>query len=65
MKNLASDPEAAESLAQIFRRLFDLLDRGSVSYLQGTLQVQLPSAQAQEIADLAKSLGINITLRDR
>lgn len=65
MKNLASDPAAAENLAQLFRRLFDLLDRGSISYLQGTLQVQLPSDQAQDVADLARSLGINITIRDR
>jgi hypothetical protein len=65
MKNLVSDPTATDNLAQLFRRLFDLLDRGSISYLQGTLQVQLPSAQAQEIAELAKSMGINITIRDR
>jgi uncharacterized protein DUF499 len=65
MKNLVSEPTATDSLAQLFRRLFDLLDRGSVSYLQGTLQVQLPAAQAQEIAELAKSMGIAITIRDR
>lgn len=65
MKNLVSEPQAADSLAQLFRRLFDLLDRGSISYLQGTFQVQLPSTQAQEIAELAKSMGIAITIRDR
>jgi len=65
MKNLVSEPSATDNLAQLFRRLFDLLDRGSVSYLQGTLQVQLPAAQAQEIAELAKSMGIAITIRDR
>jgi hypothetical protein len=65
MKNLASEPNATDNLAQLFRRLFDLLDRGSISYLQGTLQVQLPSAQAQEIAELARSMGIAITIRDR
>jgi hypothetical protein len=65
MKNLVSEPNATDNLAQLFRRLFDLLDRGSISYLQGTLQVQLPSAQAQEIAELAKSMGIAITIRDR
>lgn len=65
MKNLASDPDAADNLAQLFRRLFDLLDRRSISYLQATLQARLPSDQAQEIAELAKSLGININLRDR
>ena len=65
MKNLVGEPDATDNLAQLFRRLFDLLDRGSISYLQGTLQVQLPSAQAQEIAELAKSMGIAITIRDR
>jgi len=65
MKNLVSEPEATDNLAQLFRRLFDLLDRRSISYLQATMQVQLPSAQAQEIAELAKSMGIGITIRDR
>ena len=65
MKNLVSEPEATDNLAQLFRRLFDLLDRRSISYLQATMQVQLPSAQAQEIAELAKSMGIAITIRDR
>ena len=65
MKNLVSEPEATDNLAQLFRRLFDLLDRRSISYLQATMQVQLPSAQAQEISELAKSMGIAITIRDR
>jgi hypothetical protein len=65
MKNLVSEPEATDNLAQLFRRLFDLLDRRSISYLQATMQVQLPSAQAQEIAELARSMGIAITIRDR
>ena len=65
MKNLVSEPEVTDNLAQLFRRLFDLLDRRSISYLQGTMQVQLPAAQAQEIAELAKSMGIAITIRDR
>lgn len=65
MKNLANEPGSADKLAQLFRRLFDLLDRGSISYLQATLQAQLPADQAQEIEDLAKALGIPITMRDR
>ena len=65
MKNLVSDPDAADNLAQLFRRLFDLLDRRDISYLQATLQVQLPPEQADEIAELARSLGFPATIRDR
>ncbi|GAA2406051.1 DUF499 domain-containing protein [Actinomadura vinacea] len=64
MKNFASDPDAADRLALIFRRLFDSLDRGVMSYLSLSLQAQLPPEQAQEIAHLAEELGIRATLRD-
>ncbi|MFE9103382.1 DUF499 domain-containing protein [Actinomadura geliboluensis] len=64
MKNIASDPDAAERLAQIFRRLFDTLDRGAISYLSLSIQAQLPPEQAQEIAHLVQELGIMPTLRD-
>lgn len=64
MKNLVSEPDAADKLAQLFRRLFDILDRGSVTYLSATLQAHLPAPQAKEIAELAQSLGINVTIRD-
>jgi hypothetical protein len=63
--NLTTDPDVSAKLAQLFRRLFDVLDRGSASYLQATLQIHLPSAQAQELVQLAESLGIKITIRDR
>jgi hypothetical protein len=64
MKNLASEPAAADKLAQMFRRLYDILDRGSVTYLSVTLQASLPASQAQEFAELAQSLGVNVTIRD-
>jgi hypothetical protein len=65
MKNLASDPDAGDGLAQIFRRLFDALDRGSVSYLQLSIHAQLPPEQAKDIVVLAEKLGIRVVLRDR
>ncbi|MEU0565186.1 DUF499 domain-containing protein [Nonomuraea sp. NPDC005983] len=65
MKNLASAPDAADRLAQIFRRLFDALDRGNMSYLSLTIQAQLPSEQAREIGLLAEELGIKVNIRNR
>lgn len=65
MKNLTSDPDAGDGLAQIFRRLFDALDRGSVSYLQLSIHAQLPPEHAKDIVALAEKLGIRVVLRDR
>ncbi|MEU2774012.1 DUF499 domain-containing protein [Streptomyces sp. NPDC007162] len=65
MKNLVSEPESADKLAQLFRKLFDLLDRGAISYLSSTLQVTMPSEQASEVKELAQSLGISVSIRDR
>jgi len=65
MKNLVSEPAAADKLAQVFRRLYDFLDRGSVTYLSATLQASMPALQAQEFAELAQNLGVNVTIRDQ
>lgn len=65
MKNLISEPDSADKLAQLFRKLFDLLDRGVISYLSSTLQVTMPSEQASEVRELAQSLGIAVSIRDR
>jgi hypothetical protein len=65
MKNLASEPDTAEPVADLFRRLYDVLDRGSVTYISATLQADMPAEQATEIAILARSLGINVTIREK
>jgi hypothetical protein len=65
MRNLATDPEASDQLAQLFRQLYDVLDRHDVKYLQTTLQVQLSAGQADEFAGLARESGLNPIVRDR
>ncbi|WP_157574125.1 DUF499 domain-containing protein [Nocardia jejuensis] len=65
MKNLANDPSSTDLLAQVFRRLFDLIDREAITFLQGTMQLHLPSDQAGDLATLIRELGIAVNVRDK
>jgi hypothetical protein len=62
--NLYEAGEKAEGLATLFRLLYTAIDEHKASYAQGTLQLVLDSDTAQKIADHAKSLGLNVTIRD-
>jgi len=62
--NLYDDAEKAEGVANLFRLLYTALDEHRVSYAQGTLQFVLDADTAQKIADHAKTLGLNVTIRD-
>lgn len=64
MKNLTTDPDASELLAQVFRRLFDALDRRSMSYVQFTIQAHMPPEQVEEIRHLVGELGIPVNVRN-
>lgn len=62
--NLYDAGEKAEGLANLFRLLYTALDEHKASYAQGTLQFVLDADTAQKIADHAKALGLNVTIRD-
>jgi hypothetical protein len=56
--------EKAEGLAKLFRLLSTALTEHKVSYGQGTLQFVLDAETAQGIADHARTLGLNVNVRD-
>ena len=63
--SLLDNPEKTEGLARLFRALYTLFDERRVSFAQGTIQLVLDSESAQKIAEQAKALGLNVTVRDQ
>src|SRR5439155_21536279 len=63
--SLLDNPEKTEGLARLFRALYTLFDERRVSFAQGTIQLVLDAESAEKIADEAKALGLNVTVRDQ
>ncbi len=63
--SLFGDPDKSEGLANLFRLLYTVFDEQKVSYTQGTLQFVLETEAAEKIADQARTLGLNVTIRDQ
>jgi hypothetical protein len=63
--NLFGDPDKSQGLANLFRLLYTVFDEQKVSYAQGTLQLVLEPAAAEKIAEQARALGLNVTIRDQ
>jgi Protein of unknown function (DUF499) len=63
--SLFGDPDKSEGLANLFRSLYTVFDEQKVSYTQGTLQFVLETAAAEKIAEQARALGLNVTIRDQ
>ena len=63
--SLFGDPDKSEGLANLFRLLYTVFDEQTVSYAQGTLQLVLETAAAEKIAEQARALGLNVTMRDQ
>ena len=63
--NLFGDPEKSEGLANLFRLLYTVFDEQKVSYAQGTLQLVVEPSAAEKIAEQARALGLNVTIRDQ
>jgi hypothetical protein len=63
--NLLEDGDKAEALANLFRLLYTILDERKASYAQGTLQFVLDAQSADRIAEHARALGLNVTIREQ
>jgi hypothetical protein len=63
--NLLQDSDKAENLAHLFRFLYTVLDERKASYAQGTLQFVLDAHSADKIAELARALGLTVTIREQ
>lgn len=62
--NLLNQPAASEDLTAVFRTLYQLLDVGDVSYLQGTINLVANADAAESLREKAAEAGLNITIRD-
>ena len=62
--SLLAGSDNADGFAALFRALYVALDDRKVSYLQGTLNVVVDSAVAEEVAALLSDLGLTASVRD-
>ncbi|MGC4857203.1 hypothetical protein ACLQ24_28510 [Micromonospora sp. DT4] len=63
--NLFQQPHKSEGMAQVFRTLYSMLDEGTISYLQGTLQLVVDASAADKLAEQVRALGLGVTVRDQ
>jgi len=54
----------SEGLSQLFRQLYDIVDRGDVSFLQASFQMVLNAQSAEDLAGRIKDLNFPINIRD-
>lgn len=63
--SLLESDEKSEALASLFLALYQALDEEKVTYAAGTLQFVLDASAAEKIAEQARNLGLNVTIRDQ
>lgn len=63
--SLLDNPEKTEGLARLFRALYTHFDERKVTFAQGMIQLVLDAQSAEKIAEAARALGLNVTVRDQ
>jgi hypothetical protein len=64
MRNLLTNPNDADQFAALFETLYMSLDERQISYLQGTLQLVVDPATAEEVRQRLAELGVPLTVKD-
>jgi Protein of unknown function (DUF499) len=59
------DPSTADGVAQVFLRLYELVDRGDVSWVQGTLTVVVEGKHTDELTQALEAMGITPDVKDQ
>ena len=59
------DEDTIDKTAALLRRLYEVIERGDSSYLQGQLRVIVKAQHANEIEQIATDAGINVTVHDQ
>jgi hypothetical protein len=55
----------SDGLVQVFLRLYEALDRGDVSWVQGTLTVVIDAQHSHAVTEALAAIGIQATIKDR
>ena len=63
-RNLLANPGDADQFATLFRTLYMALDDQNIRYLQGTMQLLLDPATAEEVQQRLAELGVQATVKD-
>lgn len=59
------DDSTIDGTAALLRRIYEIIERGDSSYLQGQLRVIVRSQHAAELQALARAAGINAAVQDQ
>lgn len=59
------DDDTIDGTAALLRRIYEVIERGDSSYLQGQLRLIVKSPHADEIQQLARDAGITATVQDQ
>lgn len=59
------DDDTIDGTASLLRRIYEVIERGDGSYLQGQLRLIMKSYHADEIQRLARDAGITATIQDQ
>ncbi len=62
-RNLLANPNDADAFATLFKILYTTLDEQKITYLQGTLQIVLDTAAAEELQRCLNDLNITATVK--
>jgi hypothetical protein len=62
-RNLLADPKDADAFATLFKSLYTTLDEQQITYMQGTLQIVLDTAAAEELQRCLNELNIVATVK--
>lgn len=60
-----SDPDISDKVAQVFVKLYEIVDQGSASHVQGSVQVVVAADAAPALIARAEELGISVSVRDQ
>jgi hypothetical protein len=63
-QSMLNNTGSAEDLSQLFRQLYDIIDRGDVSFLQASFQMVVNVQSADTLADRIRELGSPVNVRD-
>ena len=61
-----SDPDVSEKVAQVFVKLYEIVDGGrGASHVQGSVRIVVSADEAPALIARAEELGISVTSRDQ
>lgn len=65
LKRLADDDNSIDNTAHLLRQLYEVIEAGGASYVQGTIRVIVDNAHAHTLERAAKEAGFTASVRNQ